>query len=99
MKGKNIFVNDNKEYTFEEYTEATFENQTSIQSLFNGSIFKDSNVNHSNFSKCDFEGTIWINVFLNNCVFISCDIKSSNNTECTKNNYEYNLSKKKNSSF
>ena len=39
MKGKNIFVNDNKEYTFEEYTEATFENQTSIQSLFNGSIF------------------------------------------------------------
>lgn len=49
MKGKNIFVNDNKEYTFEEYTEATFENQTSIQSLFNGSIFKDSNVNHSNF--------------------------------------------------
>lgn len=34
MKGKNIFVNDNKEYTFEEYTEATFENQTSIPSIF-----------------------------------------------------------------
>ena len=34
MKGKNIFVNDNKEYTFEEYTEATFENQTSINNRF-----------------------------------------------------------------
>ena len=34
MKGKNIFVNDNKEYTFEEYTEATFENQTSMMNWY-----------------------------------------------------------------
>lgn len=99
MKGKNIFVNDNKEYTFEEYTEATFENQTSLQSLFNGSMFKDSNVNHSNFSKSDFEGTIWINVFLNNCVFKSCDIKSSIYTDCTFINCDFSLSIINDSSF
>lgn len=39
MKGKNIFVNDNKEYTFEEYTEATFENQTSITKNYQSYLY------------------------------------------------------------
>jgi uncharacterized protein YjbI with pentapeptide repeats len=92
MKEKYILVNDNKEYTFKEYTVTTFENQTSIQSLFNGSIFKDSKINNSNFSKSDFEGTIWINVFVNNSIFKSCDIKSSMFNDCTFINCDFSLS-------
>lgn len=77
MEKRYILVEDNKEYTFAKYTNTVFQEQTSIQSLFNGSILKNCEIYHSNFSKSDFEGTIWTNVFVDDCIFKSCDIKSS----------------------
>lgn len=75
MEKKYILVKNNTEYTFEKYTDSVFQKQTSIQSLFNGSIFKNCEMNNSDFSKSDFEGTIWTNLFVDNCFFKSCDIK------------------------
>lgn len=69
MEKKYILFKNNTEYTFEKYTDSVFQKQTSIQSLFNGSIFKNCEMNNSDFSKSDFEGTIWTNLFVDNCFF------------------------------
>ena len=53
MEKKYILVKNNKEYTFEKYTDAVFQEQTSIQSLFNGSILKRCEMKNSDFSKSD----------------------------------------------
>lgn len=92
MEKKYILVKNNKEYTFEKYTDAVFQEQTSIQSLFNGSILKNCEMNNSNFSKSDFEGTIWSNVLADNCFFKSCDIKSSIITNCKFVKCDFSLS-------
>lgn len=92
MEKKYISVKDNKEYTFEKYTDAVFQEQTSIQSLFNGSILKNCEMNNSDFSKSDFEGTIWTNVLVDKCIFKSCDIKSSIIVNCKFINCDFSLS-------
>lgn len=92
MEKKYILVKNNTEYTFEKYTDSMFQKQTSIQSLFNGSIFKNCEMNNSDFSKSDFEGTIWTNLFVDNCFFKSCDIKSSIITDCKFVKCDFSLS-------
>ena len=92
MEKKYILVKNNKEYTFEKYTDAVFQEQTSIQSLFNGSILKRCEMKNSDFSKSDFEGTIWNDVLIDNCFFKSCDIKSSIITDCKFVNCDFSLS-------
>lgn len=92
MEKKYILVKNNKEYTFEKYTNIVFQEQTSIQSLFNGSMLKNCEMDNSDFSKSDFEGTIWTNVAVNNCFFKSCDIKSSIVTDCKFINCDFSLS-------
>lgn len=58
MRKNFISIKDNVEYTFKKYTNIVFQKQSSVQSLFNGSIFESCEIDDSNFSKSDFEGTV-----------------------------------------
>lgn len=92
MEKKYTLMENKKEYTFKKYTNIIFQEQTSIQSLFNGSILKNCEMNNSDFSKSDFEGTVWINVFVINSFFKSCDIKSSIINSCKFIKCDFSLS-------
>lgn len=87
-----IFENNQKEFTYKKYEHQHIDNQEAIQSIFNGSIFIDCEINNCDFSRCDFEGmkfsktTIQCSIFnnadiksgyWNNCTFIQCDFSDS----------------------
>lgn len=99
MRKNFISIKDNVEYTFKKYTNIVFQKQSSVQSLFNGSIFESCEIDDSNFSKSDFEGTVWVNVSANNCILNSCDIKSTIMTSCNFVKCDFSLSMINNTTF
>ena len=87
-----VFNSDQKAYTYIKYDSLVIQEQSAIQSLFNGASFFNCEISDCNFSRSDFEGMIASkNVFTNinysnadiksvcwnNCKFISCNFNDA----------------------
>ena len=92
MENKTPLLQGQTEYTFLSFNEVKLNEQSSCQSLFNGSIFKKCEIQNSDFSNCDFEGTIFHNTIFDSTNLSSCDIKSSYFNNCSFFNCNFSLS-------
>lgn len=59
LSKRQIKLFDKSENTYKLFENISFEKHSAYQSLFNGSIIRNSYVNEMDFSRCDFEGTIF----------------------------------------
>lgn len=56
---KNVKLHDKSENTYKLFDNIEFTKHSAYQSLFNGSIVRNSNIDTMDFSRSDFEGTIF----------------------------------------
>ena len=76
------FNNNQKDYTYNNYSNLHLNNQTAIQCLFNGSRFNNCKMKASDFSRSDFVGMLNTNLCVENTRFQNADIKSNVWTNC-----------------
>ncbi len=92
----------------------TIENKTAEQSIFDGSIFRNSFVTNTNLSRGDFKAVIFEKCFFKdvsfsssdiqssifaNCEFINCDFEDAHIEDCQFENSTFQLCQFDNSSF
>lgn len=56
---RNIILHNQSENTFKLFENVAFFNHSAYQSLFNGSIIRNSHIKTMDFARCDFEGSIF----------------------------------------
>lgn len=82
-KPSKIFENNQKEFTYKKYESKHIDNQQAIQSIFNGSVFIDCEINNCDFSRCDFEGVKFSKTTICCSMFNNADLKSVYWNNCT----------------
>lgn len=99
IEKRSIVLVSQTEYTFQLFDDKALHKQTSRQSLFNCSTFKKCHITDSDFSKCDFEGSIFHDTILRNTHVSSCDIRSSVFKNCSFAHCNFTLSAISDSEF
>ena len=70
------FEGNNRDYTYRNYENTVFINQSTIQSLFNGSQFHNCSIETCDFSQCDYEGMNIVKTTFYNSSYKNADIKT-----------------------
>lgn len=96
---KQIKLCDKSENTYKLFENAIFFNHSAYQSLFNGTIIRNSYIDKMDFSRSDFEGSVFEKVEINDSTFFHAYFQTSICNETFFYNISFETAQLNNSSF
>lgn len=96
---KKIRLHDKSENTYKLFDDVAFIKHSAYQSLFNGSIIRNSYIDIMDFSRCDFEGTIFEKLQINETNFFHTYFQTAIGNSISFDKCSFETAKINNTSF